>query len=178
MRFRLIGCSADPSAEPDAGPRRPAGMHPLLLSAALAMPLALAACSTTTETRPATDPGAPDDSAWQWVGAPGITLEVPARWRAVASGSCEFDLPRWTPAADPCSGDAEGASVYAAATFDAATGPGLHCERADAASEPTAPRCAGYAIRGDRVVYVVATERATARRVLDSAQEVGDTGAG
>jgi hypothetical protein len=108
---------------------------------------------------------------WQVVTYRGLHLEVPPGWRRLDMSSCDRDLPqeRWGAAElDPCAPDA-GLWFRAAATFDPATGPGVHT--APASKNLPQGGWAGYVTRGDLVVDVADPDEAVVRRILQSVSE-------
>jgi hypothetical protein len=106
------------------------------------------------------------DDGWQQVTYRGVDLEVPPGWRRLDMKGCEFTFERWGPAnLDPCSNDA-GLWFHASATFDPATGPGVH--KAPKSAHLPDGGWAGYVTRGDLVVDVADPDQAVVRRILQS----------
>jgi hypothetical protein len=109
------------------------------------------------------------DDGWQVVTYRGLHLEVPPDWRRLDMSSCDSEPERWGPAGlDPCAPDA-GLWFLASATFDPATGPGVHTAPVSA-SLPEGG-WAGYVTRGDLVVDVADPDEAVVRRILQSVSE-------
>jgi hypothetical protein len=106
------------------------------------------------------------DDGWQQVTYLGVDLEVPPDWERVDMAGCIGTTERWGPKGlDPCADDL-GLWFLASATFDPATGPGVH----------TAPKSknlpdggwTGYVTRGDVVVDVTDPDQDVVRRILRS----------
>jgi hypothetical protein len=103
---------------------------------------------------------------WQVVTYRGLHLEVPPDWRRLDMTGCDLSLERWGPAGlDPCAPDA-GLWFRSSATFDPATGPGVHTAPVSA-SLPNGG-WAGYVTRGEVVVDVADADQAVVRRILQS----------
>jgi hypothetical protein len=106
------------------------------------------------------------DDGWQQVTYRGVDLEVPPGWTRLDTADCSFVVEHWGPAdLDPCADDA-GLWFYASATFDPATGPGVHT--APASEDLPDGGWAGYVTRGDVVVDVADADQAVVRRILQS----------
>jgi hypothetical protein len=109
------------------------------------------------------------DDGWQQVTYRGVQLEVPPGWQRLDMAGCGSAPERWGPAGlDPCAGDA-GLWFRAAASFDPATGPGVH-------TAPASPHLpdggwTGYVTRGDVVVDVADPDQAVVRRILQSVSD-------
>jgi hypothetical protein len=106
------------------------------------------------------------DDGWLQVTYRGVDLEVPPSWKRLNMTDCDSAAERWGPAElDPCAPDV-GLWFLASATFDAATGPGVH----------TAPPSVnlpdggwtGYVTRGEVVVNVADEDQDVVRRILQS----------
>jgi hypothetical protein len=111
------------------------------------------------------------DDGWQVVTYRGLHLVVPPSWRRLDMDACDGDLPqeRWgTAELDPCAPDA-GLWFLASATFDPATGPGVHT--APVSESLPEGGWAGYVTRGDVVVDVADADEAVVRRILQSVSE-------
>jgi hypothetical protein len=110
------------------------------------------------------------DDGWQLVSYRGVTVELPPDWDRLDTSSCGAPTERWGPAGrDPCIEDI-GLWFLPTATFDAATGPGVHTEPAS----ETLPQggWSGYVTRGDVVVDVSGDDEAVVRRILQSVSQV------
>ena len=106
---------------------------------------------------------------WQVVTYRGVHLEVPPDWRRLDMDGCKSSGERWGPAGlDPCAPDA-GLWFLASATFDPATGPGVHT--APVSESLPDGGWAGYVTRGDLVVDVADPDEAVVRRILQSVSE-------
>jgi hypothetical protein len=107
---------------------------------------------------------------WQQVTYRGVTVEVPGDWGRLDTASCQVSSEHWGPAElDPCADD-RGLWFLASATFDPATGPGVH---AVAVSDNLPDGgWGGYVTRGKVVVNVVDADQAGARRILQSVSQV------
>ena len=106
------------------------------------------------------------DDGWQQVTYRGVDLEVPPGWKRLDMAECDLQPERWGPAGlDPCADDA-GLWFWASATFDPATGPGVHT--AAASADLPDGGWAGYVTRGDVVVDVADPDQAVVRRILQS----------
>jgi hypothetical protein len=109
------------------------------------------------------------DDGWQQVTYRGVDLEVPPDWTRLDMAGCEFSPEHWGPAAlDPCADDV-GLWFWAAASFDPATGPGVHVAAASA-NLPDGG-WAGYVTSGDVAVDVGFVDQAVVRRILQSVSE-------
>lgn len=109
------------------------------------------------------------DDGWQVVTYRGVHLEVPPDWRRLEANGCDVSMERWGPAGlDPCAPDA-GLWFREAATFDPATGPGVHT--APASVNLPDGGWTGYVTRGDVVVDVTDPDQAVVRRILQSVRE-------
>jgi hypothetical protein len=109
------------------------------------------------------------DDGWQQVTYRGVDLEVPPEWTRLDMAECDFSPEHWGPAGlGPCADDI-GLWFYASATFDPATGPGVHT--APASANLPDGGWAGYVTRGDLAVYVGYTDQAVVRRILQSVSE-------
>lgn len=109
------------------------------------------------------------DDGWQVVSYLGVKVELPPDWTRLDMGSCVASSERWGPSGlDPCAGDV-GLWFLDSATFDPASGPGVH----------TAPPSAnlpdggwsGYVTRGKVVVNVAGPDQTVVRRILQSVSE-------
>jgi hypothetical protein len=109
------------------------------------------------------------DDGWQQITYRGVDLEVPPDWERLDVSGCEVGPERWGPAGtDPCAGDV-GLWFWASATFDPATGPGVHPAPASAGLPQGG--WGGYVTRGDLVVDVAHPDQAVVRRILQSVSE-------
>jgi hypothetical protein len=109
------------------------------------------------------------DDGWQVVSYRGVTVEVPADWARLDMASCVASSERWGPAGlDPCAEDV-GVWFLDSATFDAATGPGVHS--APASDDLPEGGWAGYVTRGRVVVDVAGADQAVVRRILQSVSQ-------
>jgi|EndMetStandDraft_8_1072994.scaffolds.fasta_scaffold293381_2 hypothetical protein len=112
--------------------------------------------------------GATDDG-WQRLGYRDSRLEVPTGWAPLDTTECELPVEHWGPAeADPC-GEGPGVWFYAAATYDAATGPGAH--RLAANDDLPDGGWAGYVVHDPDVMYVQDVDAEVVRRVLHSVSQ-------
>jgi hypothetical protein len=103
---------------------------------------------------------------WQQVTYRGVNVEVPLDWQRLDTSGCDSSPERWGPAGlDPCADDL-GLWFLAAATFDPATGPGVHT--APVSKNLPAGGWTGYVTRGDVVVNVADPDQAVVRRILQS----------
>ena len=106
------------------------------------------------------------DDGWRVVAYDTVTLEVPPAWGFLDTSGCEFAAEHWGPdGVDPCSSGV-GLWFYGSATFDPATGPGVHKEPPSDALPDGG--WAGYVTRVDVAVYAVDLDRELVRRVLRS----------
>jgi hypothetical protein len=109
------------------------------------------------------------DDGWQQVTYRGVTVELPPSWKRLDTAICEVPRERWSIAGQaPCDGDG-GLTFLASATFDPATGPGVHTSPPSGAFPAGA--WMGYVTRGDVVVNVLDPDQAVVRRVLQSVSE-------
>jgi len=109
------------------------------------------------------------DDGWQVVSYLGVTVEVPPGWARLDMGFCGESTERWGPAdLDPCATDL-GLWFLASATFDPATGPGVHA--APASDNLPQGGWAGYVTRGKVVVNVAGPDQNVVRRVLQSVSQ-------
>ena len=109
------------------------------------------------------------DDGWQVVSYLGVTVEVPGDWKRLDMGSCVRSSERWGPSGlDPCAADV-GLWFLEAATFDPATGPGVHA--APASDNLPDGGWTGYVTRGKVVVNVAAADQAVVRRMLQSVSQ-------
>jgi hypothetical protein len=82
---------------------------------------------------------------------------------------CQLSPEHWgPPGLDPCADDL-GLWFWASATFDPATGPGVH--PAPASADLPQGGWAGYVTRDDLAVDVAHTDQAVVRRILQSVSE-------
>ncbi len=110
------------------------------------------------------------DDGWNQVTYRGVTVELPPSWKRLDTAICEAPRERWSIAAQaPCDGDA-GVTFLASATFDPATGPGVHTSPPSGAFPQGA--WMGYVTRGDVVINVLDPDQDVVRRIL---QSVGET---
>jgi hypothetical protein len=110
------------------------------------------------------------DDGWQQVTYRGVTVEVPPEWERLDNAGCQGFTEHWGPGdLDPCAGDA-GLWFLASATFDPATGPGVHA----VPSSANLPEggWGGYVTRGSVVVDVADASQDVARHVLQSVSGV------
>lgn len=112
--------------------------------------------------------GATDDG-WQRLAYQEFRLEVPPSWVRLETSSCDNVAEHWGPTdLGPCTG-AVGVWFYGSATFDPATGPGVH------AVEPTNGLpdggWGGYVTPGDLAVYAQDVDAEVVRRILRSVSE-------
>ncbi|MET8150841.1 hypothetical protein ACIBSW_19075 [Actinoplanes sp. NPDC049668] len=126
--------------------------------------------TTTGDQRPAVVADAPASPAnssapvrddWQTIEYRGAKVDVPARWKRLDNGDCEFQFEHWAPPGPhPCNFDG-GVRFYGSATFDPAHGPGVR---------RTADGWAGYVYAGDYAVYASGADRELIQAVLNSAR--------
>jgi hypothetical protein len=91
---------------------------------------------------------------------------VPPAWDRLDTSACEFQAEHWGPAdVEPCSSGI-GLWFYASATFDPATGPGVHAE--PPSDQLPEGGWAGYVTRSDVAVYAADFDREVVRRILRS----------
>jgi hypothetical protein len=110
------------------------------------------------------------DDGWQQVTYRGVTVEVPAEWERLDPDTCQGSSEHWGPAdLDPCADD-RGLWFLESATFDPATGPGVHA--VPISDNLPAGGWGGYVTRGKVVVNVVDSDQAAARRILQSVSQV------
>ncbi len=106
----------------------------------------------------------PSQSGWKTVEYEGVRVDVPAAWKRVDTGDCEFQFIRWAhPEAPTCDFD-EGVAFYGSDTFDPAHRPGIR-----RTIENGTPAWAGYTYAGDFAVYVSHGDRDVVRKILGSA---------
>jgi hypothetical protein len=109
------------------------------------------------------------DDGWQVLSYLGVTVEAPPDWERLDMSGCATTSEHWGPAAlDPCADDA-GLWFLASATFDPATGPGVHTVPASANLGKGG--WGGFVTRGKVVVDVSADDQAVVRRILQSVSE-------
>jgi hypothetical protein len=112
--------------------------------------------------------GAADDG-WQQLAYQELRIEVPPDWVRLETSGCDNVAEHWGPTdLGPCA-SAIGVWFYASATFDPASGPGVH------AVEPTNGLpdggFGGYVTPGDQAVYAQDVDQEVVRRVLRSVSE-------
>jgi hypothetical protein len=111
------------------------------------------------------------DDGWKQVTYRGVDLEVPPSWERLDMTDCDSSPERWGPAElDPCAPDA-GLWFLESATFDPATGPGVHT--APASVNLPDGGWTGYVTRGDVVVNVADPDQDVVRRILQSVGQDG-----
>jgi hypothetical protein len=113
------------------------------------------------------------DDGWQVVSYRGVSVELPPEWDRLDTAGCDepgtSGVERWGPAAvDPCAGDL-GLWFLAAATFDPASGPGVHTT--PVSGNLPAGGWGGYVTRDDVVVNVAGDDQDAVRRILQSVSQ-------
>lgn len=110
------------------------------------------------------------DDGWLQVTYRGVTVEVPAQWERLDTSGCEGATEHWgSHDLDPCADDA-GLWFLGSATYDPATGPGVHTVPVSA--NLAAGGWGGYVLRGEVVVSVADPSQDIARHVLQSVSQV------
>ncbi|GGD08316.1 hypothetical protein [Nocardioides daphniae] len=109
-----------------------------------------------------------EPGGWKTLAYESVEVDVPGDWQRLDMDDCEWQFERWAPpGTDPCAPDAVGVAFYGSATFDAAVGPDVITAGDDGQGGESWSGCA-YA--GDFAVNASTPDRATTRRILDSAR--------
>jgi len=109
------------------------------------------------------------DDGWQVVSYLGVKVELPPDWARLDMGACVGSSEHGGPSGlDPCAGDV-GLWFVASATFDPATGPGVHT--APPSDNLPDGGWSGYVTRGKVVVNVAGPDQEVVRRILQSVSE-------
>ena len=153
---------------------RLAGLAAAAVLVAVAVPLGLQSLGTDDDgPEIAVDRGGTigrTSDGWQIVGYDGIEVDLPPDWVGLDTSDCEFSAVRYgLPGTDPCEPDT-GLAFYGSATFDPAHRSGLR--RVPPSEEVPEGGWTGYVYGGDHAVYLTASDRDEAWRVLASVRQV------